>query len=124
MRPCWWNLVLIGVTDHEAARDFSNGPQRREAALDHRMRLQQEGAVRSRRLYGWGRDMVRPIVMGCLPREGYMTMGVGNIVALVCIVISVVFAVVTNQATNAVWWALLAIFAVLWWDARAPWGRP
>jgi len=68
--------------------------------------------------------MVRPIVMGCLPREGYMTMGVGNIVALVCIVISVVFAVVTNQATNAVWWALLAIFAVLWWDARAPWGRP
>lgn len=68
--------------------------------------------------------MVRPIVMGCLPREGYMTMGVGNIVALVCIVISVVFAVVTNQATNAVWWALLAIFAVLWWDAKAPWGRP
>jgi len=68
--------------------------------------------------------MVRPIVMDCLPREGYMTMGMGNIVALVCIVISVVFAVVTNQATNAVWWALLAIFAVLWWDARAPWGRP
>jgi hypothetical protein len=49
-----------------------------------------------------------------LPREGYMTLGVGNIVALICIVISVVFAVVTNQATSAVWWALLAIFAVLW----------
>ena len=53
-----------------------------------------------------------------------MTLGVGSIVALICIVISVVFAVVTNQATSAVWWALLAIFAVLWWDARAPWGRP
>jgi hypothetical protein len=53
-----------------------------------------------------------------------MFMGVGNIVALACIIISVVFAVVTHQATNAVWSALLAIFAVLWWDARAPWGRP
>ena len=52
-----------------------------------------------------------------------MFMGVGNIVALVCI-ISVVFEVVTHQATNAVWWALLAIFAVLWWDERAPWARP
>jgi len=59
-----------------------------------------------------------------LPREGRdMTIGVGNIVALVCIVISVVFAVVTNQATNALWWALLGIFAVLWWDVKAPWGR-
>jgi hypothetical protein len=45
-----------------------------------------------------------------------MTLGVGNLVALICIVIS------TNQATNALWWALLAIFAVLWWGARAPWG--
>jgi hypothetical protein len=52
-----------------------------------------------------------------------MTMGVGNIVALVCIIISVVFAVVTNQTTSAVWWSLLAIFAVLWWGAKAPWGR-
>jgi hypothetical protein len=52
-----------------------------------------------------------------------MTLGVGNIVALICIVISVVFAVVTNQATNALWWALLGIFAVLWWDVKAPWGR-
>jgi len=59
-----------------------------------------------------------------LPREGRdMTIGVGNIVALVCIVISIVFAIITNQATNAVWWALLAIFAVLWWEVRAPWGR-
>jgi hypothetical protein len=57
------------------------------------------------------------------PTEGtHMTIGVGNIVALICIIISVVFAVVTNQATSAVWWALLAIFAVLWWGARAPWG--
>ena len=53
-----------------------------------------------------------------------MFLGIGNIVALVCIIISVIFAVVTHQATNALWWALLAIFAVLWWDARAPWGRP
>jgi hypothetical protein len=61
---------------------------------------------------------------GGIPREGHdMRLGVGNIVALVCIVISVVFAVVTNQATNALWWALLGIFAVLWWDVKAPWGR-
>jgi hypothetical protein len=33
-----------------------------------------------------------------------------------------VFAVVTHQAANALWWALLAIFAVLWWGAKAPWG--
>ena len=42
-----------------------------------------------------------------------MTLGVGNLVAVICIVISIIFAVVTNQATNALWWALLAIFAVL-----------
>jgi hypothetical protein len=54
--------------------------------------------------------------------EQDMNLGVGNIVALVCIIISVVFAIVTNQATSAVWWALLAIFAVLWWGARSPWG--
>jgi hypothetical protein len=53
-----------------------------------------------------------------------MLLGIGNIVALVCIIISIIFAFVTHQATNALWWALLAIFAVLWWDARAPWGRP
>ena len=50
-----------------------------------------------------------------------MTFGLGNLVALICIVISIIFAIVTHQATNALWWALLAIFAVLWWDARAPW---
>ena len=44
-----------------------------------------------------------------------MTLGIGNLVALICIVISIIFAVVTHQATNALWWALLAIFAVLWW---------
>ena len=37
-----------------------------------------------------------------------MTLGVGNIVALICIVISIIFAIVTHQATNALWWALLA----------------
>jgi hypothetical protein len=46
-----------------------------------------------------------------------MTLGIGNIVALICIVISIIFAIVTNQATNALWWALLAIFAVLRWGA-------
>jgi hypothetical protein len=56
--------------------------------------------------------------------EKIIFLGIGNIVALVCIIISVIFARVTQQATNALWWALLAIFAVLWWDARAPWGRP
>jgi hypothetical protein len=59
-----------------------------------------------------------------LPREGHdMTMGAGNIAALVCIIISIVFAIITNQATNALWWALLAIFAVLWWGVKAPWGK-
>ena len=53
-----------------------------------------------------------------------MTFGIGNLVALICIVISIIFAIATHQATNALWRALLAIFAVLWWDARAPWGRP
>ena len=40
-----------------------------------------------------------------------MALGVGNIVALICIVISIIFAIVAHQATNALWWALLAIFA-------------
>jgi hypothetical protein len=53
-----------------------------------------------------------------------MTIGIGNLVALICIIISIVFAIITHEAANALWWALLAIFAVLWWDARAPWGRP
>ena len=37
-----------------------------------------------------------------------MALGVGNIVALICIVISIIFAIVAHQATNALWWALLA----------------
>jgi hypothetical protein len=41
-----------------------------------------------------------------------MTFGIGNLVALICIVISIIFAIITHQATNALWWALL------------PWGRP
>jgi len=57
-----------------------------------------------------------------LNEEWQMTFGIGNLVALICIVISIIFAIITHQATNALWWALLAIFAVLWWDARAPWG--
>jgi uncharacterized membrane protein len=55
-------------------------------------------------------------------RRATTRLGIGNVVALVCIVVSVIFAVVTNEATNPLWWALLAIFAVLWWNARAPWG--
>jgi hypothetical protein len=50
-------------------------------------------------------------------------MSVGNIVALVCIVVSIIFALVGGQIANPVWWALLAIFAVLWWGVRAPWGN-
>jgi hypothetical protein len=52
-----------------------------------------------------------------------MTLGIGNVVALICIVISIIFAIISEQVANPLWWALLAIFAVLWWDARAPWGR-
>ena len=37
-----------------------------------------------------------------------MTLGVGNIVALICIVISIIFAIVTHQATNALWWEFRA----------------
>ena len=51
-----------------------------------------------------------------------MTMGVGNIVALVCVIISIVLALFTHEATNALLWVLLAIFAVLWWGAKSPWG--
>jgi hypothetical protein len=64
-----------------------------------------------------------PSIVNLLTEGGQeMAPGVGNIVALICIVISIIFAIVTHQATNALWWASLAIFAVLWWDARAPWG--
>jgi hypothetical protein len=52
-----------------------------------------------------------------------MTLGVGNIVTLVCIVISIIFAIIAHEAMNPLWWALLAIFAVLWWGSKAPWGR-
>jgi hypothetical protein len=52
-----------------------------------------------------------------------MTLGTGNIVALICIAISIVFALVMHEATNPLWWVLLAIFAVLWWGSKAPWGR-
>jgi hypothetical protein len=55
--------------------------------------------------------------------EWHMPLGVGNIVALVCIVISIIFALVTHEALNPLWWVLLAIFAVLWWGSKAPWGR-
>jgi hypothetical protein len=36
-----------------------------------------------------------------------MTFGIGNLVALISIVISIIFAIVTHQAANALWWALL-----------------
>jgi hypothetical protein len=67
--------------------------------------------------------MVGLRIQGLSTEEDDMTIGVGNLVALICIVISIIFAIITNQATNALWWALLAIFAVLWWGARAPWGN-
>jgi hypothetical protein len=59
------------------------------------------------------------MIAAFLRREGNTTIGVGNLMAVICIVISIVFAIVTNQATNALWWALLAIFAG---GERAPWG--
>jgi hypothetical protein len=67
--------------------------------------------------------MVGLRIQGLSTEEDDMTIGVGNLVALICIVISIIFAIITNQATNALWWALLAIFAVLWWGASAPWGN-
>ena len=73
----------------------------------------------------WGKGGIWPCYNPIdISKGGIMFLGIGNIVALVCIIISIILAVVTHQATNALWWALLAIFAVLWWDARAPWGRP
>jgi hypothetical protein len=44
-------------------------------------------------------------------------------VALVCIVISIIFALVTSQAINPLWCVLLAIFAVSWWGARGALGH-
>jgi hypothetical protein len=35
-----------------------------------------------------------------LDKGGHVTLGMGNIVALVCIVISIIFALVTHEATN------------------------
>ena len=69
-------------------------------------------------------DASRRELVSIWQRGTEMTFGIGNLVALISIVISIIFAIVTHQAANALWWALLAIFAVLWWDARAPWGRP
>ena len=52
-----------------------------------------------------------------------MSLSIGNVIALICIIISIILAIVTNQAANSLWWALLAIFFAIWFDARAPWGR-
>jgi hypothetical protein len=67
-------------------------------------------------------DIAAALMASLKAKWGASTMSVGNLVALICIIVSIIFAVVTNQATNALWWALLAIFAVLWWGVRAPWG--
>jgi hypothetical protein len=66
--------------------------------------------------------MTAALMASLKAKWGASTLSVGNLVALICIIVSIIFAVVTNQATNALWWALLAIFAVLWWGVRAPWG--
>lgn len=47
--------------------------------------------------------------------------GVWVIVALVVALVSVVLAVVGNQAANPVWLMLLAIFIVLFTGAKTPW---
>ena len=52
-----------------------------------------------------------------------MSLSIGNAITLICLVISIVFAIVTRQGGNALWWALLAIFFAIWFDARAPWRR-
>jgi hypothetical protein len=51
--------------------------------------------------------------------EKIIFLGIGNIVALVRIIISVISTGDQRALVGAI-----AIFAVLWWDARAPWGRP
>jgi hypothetical protein len=48
-------------------------------------------------------------------------MGAWTIVALVFIIISMVFAAVFNQGTNAELWSLWAIFVVLFCGAKSPW---
>jgi chromate transport protein ChrA len=48
-------------------------------------------------------------------------MSVGLILALVCVLVSVVFAIANNQVANPVWWALLAIFCVLFFGVKSPW---
>jgi hypothetical protein len=73
--------------------------------------------------WNWGRRTLTSRHGAEFLKEGHMSLGVGNIVALVCIVISVIFALVTHEAMNPLWWSLLAIFAVLWWGSKAPWGR-
>lgn len=47
---------------------------------------------------------------------------VGLVLALVCVIVSIVFAIVTNQVSSAVWWALLAIFCVLFFGVKSPYG--
>jgi hypothetical protein len=51
-----------------------------------------------------------------------VTFGIGNLAVLICIVISIVFAIVIGQATNPLWWGLLAIFAVLLWGCSRAMG--
>jgi hypothetical protein len=46
-----------------------------------------------------------------------MVFGIGSIVALICIAISIIFAVVTHQAANATRYSLC-----FGWGAKAPWG--
>jgi chromate transport protein ChrA len=48
-------------------------------------------------------------------------MPVGLVLAIVCIVVSAVFAITTNQIASPLWWALLAIFFVLFFGVKSPW---
>ena len=51
-----------------------------------------------------------------------MALGVGNIVALICIVISIIFAIVGPSSHQRSVVGIARYLCVLWWDARAPLG--
>jgi hypothetical protein len=44
------------------------------------------------------------------------------ILATVCILISLILALILGGAANPMRWALWAIFIVLFWGVRSPWG--
>jgi len=47
---------------------------------------------------------------------------VGLVLTLVAIIVSAIMAGIYNQWNSPVWWALLAIWAVLFFSVKSPWG--